>query len=248
MRLLCILLVGFIFQPIVTGMVGEHDPAQAESTATLTCVQNALGGTAAFAAVSSLYMKGERKPAQSTGPAPIAATREISVVFPNQYLRADRGQPLPSGEGGLDAFVGFDKDVVMSSPRRPDARQAEVAAHQDFAREMLMRLPRTLAGVRLRERPISDSGRDSLAIEASGAEGFRATLVVDRDTCVPIALQDTSTSGDRRVELLEYRLFDGIRFPTVLKTSVGGRPWTEERVSSIEVNSDAATIAFTRRH
>jgi hypothetical protein len=90
MRLLCILLVGFIFQPIVTGMVGEHDPAQAESTATLTCVQNALGGTAAFAAVSSLYMKGERKPAQSTGPAPIAATREISVVW-----RGSESPPRP---------------------------------------------------------------------------------------------------------------------------------------------------------
>ena len=74
---------------------------------------------------------------------------------------------------------------------------------------------------------------------------------MDRETCVPIALQyNTVTAamgGLARVDLLEYRPFGGIRFPTVLKTSIAGQPYREERVTSIEVNTPTAALAFARR-
>jgi hypothetical protein len=245
MRALYLVLFCALSQAVATQvMVAQQDPPAADATSALTCIQDALGGTAAFAAVSSLYIKGETKPSQTSGLRPLPGTREISVVFPDRYLRADIARP---GEGGLNSIVGFDKGVLLSSPRGPDAERSELSAHKDLARQMLMRLPRKLPGVRLSQRVTSDSGRDRLAIEASGVDGFRATLLVDRGTCVPIALQYMSSgviSGVRRVDLLEHRPFGGVRFPTVLKTSIGGRPFMEERVTSIEVNTPAATRAF----
>jgi hypothetical protein len=148
----------------------------------------------------------------------------------------------------LNTIVGFDRDVLLSRPRGLDARRSERSAHLEFARQMLMRLPGRSIGVRLEQRVINDSGRDRLAIEASGTDGFRASLLVDRGTCVPIAyMSSRGISGVRRVDLLEYRPFGGVRFPTVLRTSIGGRPFMEERVTSIEVNTPAATRAFAGR-
>ena len=252
MRALCLVVLCVLSPSVATRvMFAQQDPPTADATSALTCIQNALGGTAAFAAVSSLYIKGETKPSQTSGLRPLAGTREISVVFPDRYLRADLGQPRRPGGSGLNSFVGFDKGVILSSPRHPDAKRAEVSADQDFARQMLRRLPRKLGGVRLSQRVTSDSGRDRLAIEASGADGLKATLLVDRETCVPIALQYITTgaamNGVTRVDLSEYRPFGGIRFPTVLKTSIAGQPYHEERVTSIEVNTPTAAKAFAGR-
>lgn len=246
MRALCLVLFCLLSQSVAARViVGQQDPPSADATSALTCIQDALGGTAAFAAVSSLYMTAETKPSRDSGWRPLPGTRELSVVFPDQYLRVE--QPSAPGQRGMSSIVGFDKGVILSSPRHPDEKRAEVSAHQDFARQMLMRLPRTLAGVRLSQRQISDSGQDRLAIEASGADGFRGTLLVDRESCVPIALQYLTTgaavSGTTRVDLSEYRLFGGLQFPTVLKTSVGGQPFHEERVTSVEVNTPAAAKA-----
>jgi hypothetical protein len=139
----------------------------------------------------------------------------------------------------------------LSSPRDPDPKRAEDFAHRDFAREMLMRLPRKLAGVNLAQRVINDSGRERLALEASGADGFKATLLVERGTCVPIALQFNTVQGFivglARIELSQYRPFGGVRFPMLLRESIAGEPQEEERVTSIEVNTPAAAKAFPGR-
>jgi hypothetical protein len=249
MRVLCFVLFWILSQSLAPQvMLAQQDPPATDATSALTCIQNALGGTAAFAAVSSLYIKAETKPVQTSGLRPLPGTREISVVFPDRYLRAE--QPSRPRDSGFNSMVGFDKGVLLSSPRHPDAKRSERSAHWNFAVQMLMRLPRRLPGVTLSQRVISDSGRDRLAIEASGADSLRATLLVDRETCVPIALQSMAsgvTSGVSRVDLSEYKAFGGIRVPTVLKTSIGGQPHSEERVTSVEVNTPAAARAFARR-
>lgn len=241
---LCVLSLSVATQ----AMFAQQNLPAADATSALTCIQNALGGTAAFAAVSSLHIKSETKPLHTPGPIP--GTMEISVVFPDRYLSTRVGQPF-RGEPGLSSSAGFDKGVILSSPRDPDPKRAEVFAHRDFAREMLMRLPRKLAGVNLAQRVINDSGRERLALEASGADGFKATLLAERGTCVPIALQFNTvqgfTAGLARIELSQYRPFGGVRFPMLLRESVAGEPQEEERVTSIEVNTPAAAKAFPGR-
>jgi hypothetical protein len=231
--------------------VGPQTSATADATSAVSCIQEALGGTAAFAAVSSLYVVEETKPSQSTGLRPRPGTREISVVFPDRYLRADSGQPYRPGQAGVNSAVGFDKGVILSSPQHPDAKLGVQVARRDFARQMLMRLPGRSLGVQLSQRVRRDGDHDRLAIEASGIGGFKATLLADRRTCEPIALEymmsGAAASGLARVEFLEYRSFGGIRFPTVLKTSVAGQPYHEERVTTVEVNTPAAARAFAGR-
>ena len=252
MRALYLVLFCVLSQSVArTGVLAEQDPPAADATSALTCIQNALGGTAAFAAVSSLHIKGETKPLQDSGLRPPPGTREISVVFPDRYRRSQLARPVRPGEAGLSSIIGFDKGVVLSNPGHPDPKRAEVLAHQDFARQMLMRLPRKSAGLTLLQRVTRDSARERVAIEASGADDFSATLLVERGTCVPIALQyNTVTAGKSglaRVDLSGYRSFGGIRFPTVLTTLIAGLPYSEERVTSVEVNTPTAAKAFAAR-
>ena len=215
-------------------------PAPAsDATSALTCVQNALGGTAAFAAVSSLYIKGETKSAPNASPHPVPGSRELSVVFPDRYLLADL-----ASEGGLDGIVGYDKTVILSRPRFPDP-QAKRYAQQSFALEMLMRLPRMLSNLRMVQRVASEAGQERLVIEAFGPESFRAALFVDRRTCVPVSLDHQSEGRVMHFDLSGYRSFGGIRFPTVLKQSLNGQPFMEEYVARIEVNTPTAAKAFS---
>lgn len=245
MRFFYLLLLCLISQAVATQaqVAQQHQPA-AETTSVLTCMQDALGGTAAIAAVSSLHIRAETKPTRDSGLRPPPGTREISVVFPDRYLRAD------AGDRGLNSSVGFNRDVILSNPRSPDAARAERAAHVDFSRQMLMRLPGKSAGVKLVPRVTNDAAGDQVAIDVSDAHGFAATLLVNRRTCVPRAVEYMvlgAVRGLRRVDLSEYRSFGGVRFPTVLRTSVEGSPFTEERVTSIEVNTPAASRVFAGR-
>ena len=249
MRALCLILLGLASALAAKpGALGQQPPAAPDATEALTCIQRALGGTTAFAAVSSLYIAGATKPLQISGMRPVPGTREISVVFPDRYRRADIGQPFQAGEGRMRSTVGFDRAVILSNPREPDPKRADVSARQDFARQVLMRLPRTLPGVRLSQRVTNDSGRERLAVDAFGPDGFRATLLADRASCVPIALQFVFVSGSVqdpwRIDLSEYRAFGGIRFPTLLRESSGGLPFREERVTSVEVNTPTAAKGF----
>jgi len=112
---------------------------------------------------------------------------------------------------------------------------------------MLMRLPRTLPGVKLSQHVTTDSGRERLAVEAFATDDFRATLLADRGSCVPIALQFVVVKDAWRVDLSEYVTFGGIKFPTVLRESINGLPFREERVTSVEVNTPAAAKGFAGR-
>lgn len=49
-----------------------------------------------------------------------------------------------------------------------------------------------------------------------------------------------------RVDLTDHRSFGGLRFPTVLKTSIGGRANSEERVTSVHVNPAMPPDYFAR--
>src|SRR3990172_5731063 len=93
MRALHLVALCVLSQSVATQvMFARQDSAAADATSALTCIQNALGGTGAVGAVSSLYNKGQTKPSRDSGLRPIPGTREISVVFPDRYLRTDLGQ------------------------------------------------------------------------------------------------------------------------------------------------------------
>jgi hypothetical protein len=183
------------------------------------------------------------------------------MVFPDRYKRVNVGQPRSPGASTLRSVVGFDGPVMLTSPgvppegailrttREDHARRLMRIAREDFVRQMLMRLPRVFADFALSERVIRDAGQERLALEVSGADGFRATLLADLETCVPLALQYTGVSPTKgfvpeRADLSEYREFDGIRFATLLKISQNGEPFAEERVSDVELNAPDAAEYF----
>jgi hypothetical protein len=243
-----------------TAEVQTADPQAASQTAApapgLACIQNALGGVRAFAGVSSLRIVSDTKPVATTGSRPIPGRQEMSVIFPDRYKRAHVGTPPGVTGHTLSSTTGFDGDAILSGMGPPDAmRRMETPdatrhARLQFMREMLMRLPRALAGVTLSQRVMDDGGQERLAIDASGPYGFRGTLLADARTCVPVAFQYAMDRLDRmivRTDLSAYRSFGGIRFPTMLTTSRGGTPDTEERVSRVEVNTPGAEQAFAPR-
>ena len=227
---------------------------QAESPAAepppgLTCIQNALGGTRAIAAVSSLWIVADTKPVATSGMRPLPGTREISVVFPGHYKDVHTGR-FPNGRT-LSSTTGFDGEVLLSMPRIPGSTTALSSARLRFMREMLMLLPRASTGVTLSQRVMDDGEQERLAIDASGPDSFRGTLLADSRTCVPVAFQYAGTPFSRtaitRTDLSEYHAFGGIQFPTMLQTSLGGISYTEERISRVEVNTPDAARAFAPR-
>ncbi len=204
----------------------------------LTCIQRTLGGSSAFARVSSLRIVGETKPVVS---GPLPGTREIRVVFPDKYERIDVGRPPKFPDTTLSSTIGFNGRLILSAPRVPDRERAMRSARLDFARQMWMRLPRPIAGVQISSRAVREGNRQRLALDLTGPDDFRATLLADAASCVPVALEYPTTtqphSTTTRVDLAEYRDFGGIRFPTVLTTSDGGQPWVVEHVSQVEINA-----------
>jgi hypothetical protein len=204
----------------------------------LACIQRALGGSLAFARVSSLRIVAETKPVVS---GPLPGTREIRVAFPDKYERIDVGRPPKFPDTTLSSTIGFNGRLILSAPRVPDSDRAMRSARWDFARQMWMRFPRSLAGVQMSQRATREGNRQRLALDLAGADGFQATLLADAASCVPVALEyptnTTPHSTTTRVALAEYREFGGIRFPTVLRTSDGGQLWLIEHVSQVEVNA-----------
>jgi hypothetical protein len=215
----------------------------------LACIQRALGGSPAFARVSSLRIVGETKPVVS---GPLPGTREIRVVFPDKYERIDVGRPPKFPDTTLSSTIGFNDRLILSEPRAPDRERAMRSARLDFARQMWMRLPRSIAGVQISSRAVREGNRQRLALDLIGPDGFRATLLADAASCVPVALEyptnTTPHSTTTRVDLADYRDFGGIRFPTVLTTSDGGRPWVIERVSQVELNAANSRQYFAPGH
>ena len=225
------------------GAVGPH------ASAALACIQDALGGVRAFGVVASLGVIGNTTPVASTGLRPVSNKREIRIVFPDRYQRLDTQTGMPEGRAPLTSLIGFDRDVLLSQPRDPDSGAAMRSARLDFVREVLMRLPRELPGVRLSQRTTgyrADGGPEWLTIDAYAQETVAATLLADPATCVPVAVQYRSSTGllASRVELSDYRPFGGIRFPTVLRTARNGQPWIEEHDSDVQVNPPRADTYF----
>jgi hypothetical protein len=147
----------------------------------------------------------------------------------------------PPGLQSMSAFVGFNGEVLLANPRVPDIAVPKVMpkARQEFVRQMLMRLPRELAGVRLSQRVVRDAGQERLAIDAF-SPALVATLLADVQTCMPIALEYTAVSmaeDTYRVDLSEYRRFGGIRFPTLLRKAKNGEAWEDEYDVNVEVNA-----------
>lgn len=259
--LLCVVLVvgalAFVFGrtailPVLSvGTVSSSSPQSGGTTrapAGLACIQDALGGVSAFAGVSSLRVIGNTKPFATSGLRPVPNKREIRIVLPNRYQRLDVQTGMPRDQVPLTSLVGFNEGVLLSQPREPDAAAAMRSARLDFVREILMRLPRELADVHLAQRTIRDDtdGEERLAIDAYGRDGLEATLLADPKTCLPLALQYRTGTGrlTARVDLSDYRLFGGIRFPTVLTTARNGEPWIEERDSDIQLNAPDADTYF----
>jgi hypothetical protein len=224
--------------PVLMASAEAPDPA-------LACIQRALGGADAFARVSSLHIVSHKKPGATTGMRTLEGSREIWIVLPDRYKRHDVGT-IPGGAGAtLASTLGFDRDTILNRPGQRDAETSRRAAREAFVREMLMRLPRALTGATFSSHPIQDAGQARLALEATGPDGSRATLVADSQTCVPTAVLYKIGASTARIDLSTYRTFDGIRFPTVLTMSRSGVPVEMENVSTIEVNAPATEKAFT---
>ncbi|MEO8484390.1 MAG: hypothetical protein ABI634_19440 [Acidobacteriota bacterium] len=226
---------------IPTSVLFARDGEQANRAPGLACIQEALGGVRAFANVSSLRFFGETKPAVSAGPRSLPGTREIRVVFPDSYKRIDLGQVPGVAGATLGSTIGFDHSLMLSAPRSPDLAQSMRSARLDFARQMWPRFPRSAAGVTVSPRVIREGSRERVALDLAGSDGFQATLLADAVSCVPMALEYSTTtqrpSTMTRVDLSEYREFGGIRFPTVLATSTDGHATVVEHVSRIELNA-----------
>jgi len=209
----------------------------------LRCIQNALGGTSQFASLSSVRFIGNTKPRAITPHHPYATRIEIGMVFPDRFKVQTVQTDAPAGLQPLSALVGFNGDVLLANPRVPDSAVAKVMpnARQEFVRQMLMRLPREVAGVRLSRRVALEAGHERLAIDAF-SPGLVATLLADVHTCMPIALQYTTVSmaegsDTYHVDLSEYRQFGGIRFPTLLRKAKNGEPWEDEHDVKVDVNA-----------
>ncbi len=112
----------------------------------------------------------------------------------------------------------------------------------------------------------TDEDVPRLVLRATGADGFDATLLLDSSTCQPVGLVyerpanigdvmrerrragqagggpaslSTPAAGETRLERIDfagYRSFEGIRFPTMLRRSIDGHPYIEERVTDVQVN------------
>jgi len=226
--------------------VPAQEPA-GDVAARIGCVQNALGGSEAFARVSSLRIKSDSKPSASTGIRPLPGTRELTVIFPDRYARVDKGISRSTrNPGTLSTVIGFDGDVLLSQPGVPDRREAMQLAREDFARQMLMRFPRVLSGGTLWHRGKREAGMDRAMIDARGPDGTWATLSVNPETCIPMSLTFKTGQITWDVSLSAYRSFGGIKFPTVLLTSKGGIPHSEESVSAIELNPRDVAKSFVR--
>ncbi len=217
---------------------GSPEPANAG----LSCLQQALGGVAAFAGVSSLRITAETKVTVTSGPRPMASKREIGVVFPDRY----RITNAPLGSAGATIVSGFNGNVPLSNMRPPgqSAATVEPVTRRRFVQQILMRLPRELPGIRLSPRTMQDAGQERLAFDASGSgyPGLDATLLADPRTCMPVAIEYSESDPfanrrvTERVALSQYRRFGGILFPTLLRTTRDGKPWSDELVSEVLVN------------
>jgi hypothetical protein len=171
-------------------------------------------------------------------------------VFPDRFKLQTVQTDAPSGLQPLSGIVGFNGDVLLANPRVPDSAVAKgmPRVRQEFVRQVLMRLPRELAGVRLSQRVARDAGQDRLAVDAF-SPALVATLLADVQTCMPIALQYTTVSmaegsDTYRVDLSEYRRFAGIRFPTLLRKAKNGEAWEDEYDANVEVNASFADRYF----
>jgi hypothetical protein len=229
-------------RPSPSGSVQKAAPST-PATAALRCIQNALGGTKELAALSSVRFIGNTKPRATTRPRPYAKRIEIGMVFPDRFKLQTVQTDAPPGLPPLSASVGFNGEVLLANPRVPDFAVPKVMprARQEFVRQMLMRLPRELAGVRLSQRVVRDAGQERLAIDAF-SPALVATLLADVQTCMPIALEYTTVSmaegsDTYRVDLSEYRRFGGIRFPTLLRKAKNGEAWEDEYDVNVEVNA-----------
>jgi hypothetical protein len=165
------------------------------------------------------------------------------MVFPDRFKLQTVQTDAPPGLQPLSGIVGFNGEVLLANPRVPDPAVPKVMprARQEFVRQMLMRLPRELAGVRLSQRVARDAGQERLAIDAF-SPALVATLLADVQTCMPIALQYTTVSmaegsDTYRVDLSEYRRFGGIRFPTLLRKAKNGEAWEDEYDVNVEVHA-----------
>lgn len=171
-------------------------------------------------------------------------------MFPDRFKLQTVQTDAPAGLQSLSAMVGFNRDVLLGSLSVPDSAVPKVMpkVRQEFVRQMLMRLPREVAGVRLSQRVARDAGEERLAIDAFSS-GLVATLLADVHTCMPIALQYTKVSmaegsDTYRVDLSQYRQFGGIRFPTLLRKAKNGEAWEDEYDANVEVNASFADNYF----
>lgn len=179
-----------------------------DATKLLADVQQALGGSAALAAITSIDVQG--KALRTTLDLCASGDFEMSIALPGRYTRRDMAAQFAGGP--VYRLSGFDGDTFIHDVQAPPDQRARKGAvrtfvegptspsgekaallrvRQDFARMALGFLPQSLSAYPL---SFSPGGRVVLAsgaadvLEVTGEDGFAARLFIDGATHLPVML------------------------------------------------------------
>jgi hypothetical protein len=174
----------------------------------VACVQTALGGTRAIAAVKSLRMTSTIRPPLGGRGDVQPGQYVVSFAFPDRYKEVEASylvepdgtrRPLPTSTWGLNGTQSLGS---MDGRPSPAPAWELIVARRNFAHltlALLVRVP-AITGARLTlgKTIAADDGKAVLTIQMNGKDDLNGTLEIDAATCQPRALQWTrpATIGD----------------------------------------------------
>lgn len=238
--------------------------------------REALGGEKKLSSIKTIVAQGETRQVRGDSLVPIVF--EISIELPGKYARRDETPAVESGYTTL-GFSGDDliqlpqpvAPVMPQMPARPggpppptpEQIAAQMAAQrktrvatlkQDYARLMLGlfaattdAFPLTFQRTGIAESP---QGRADV-IAVTGPNNFKANLLVNVDTHLPVMVSWTPPAPNRpgapmsgppaapeiRLYFADYRDAGGVMWPHRIRRAVGGETTEETRFDRFKLNS-----------
>lgn len=215
-----------------------------------------FGGPGGVALLKSLRFKGRSRFPDEDG-ALIAATVEIRVLLPDNYLRIDTapfGRRLTgiSGSTGLNLIERANGQITQDPN---DARTLQFTDRAQFARLMLgvaaYTSPALPLALSTRDTPQAMPGpSDPLGIDATGDhgfEGFVARLILDAKSRTPGRV--VFWGADRTVTTMAFadrKSTGGMKAPFSIVTTAGDRIVDELLFDEIAVNPRLTRADFSR--
>lgn len=195
-----------------SSVLADNNSAAARAEEVLKQARAAVGGEEKLRGVQSLTMKGRfRRVVQERE---LSGEREYDFLLPDSYMRSESvflpgmpdsmqnaraisgGQFWAAGSGGRRA--GGNVIMMRSDGQQPTPEQ-KASAEQEQARQMRAEMARYLLALLLAAPPefpvefkyageaTADDGSADV-IDATGPEGFRARLFIDKQTRLPLML------------------------------------------------------------